>query len=340
MSLNISKLNVERIQEILKNEYNIKLRNALRIPNGSANLFHIFDENNNQYVLKEFQNGFDLNKVKRDINVTELVKKGGIPTTEFIYNLNNEGYCFNQGNILTLQKHINGITKNYYSLNDDECEEAAQYCYKIVKLLNESDIILPNFKMNIFELERISKSIDQCNDFLQRCKNDEIIKVLKDKKRMLIESSVMDFSHIKDLTFLNSHGDYNTSQFIYDNDGKIKAIIDFASSKKLPIVWELIRSFIFMDRTYDNGKFSLDGLIKYLKIFNKDKVLNKYDLEYIFKVYYMFLLNSMFGLEQYIESNNQDYYLIGLNLYHQLKYLNDNMTEMEKILQKRKMEVL
>ena len=340
MSLNLSKLNFEKIQAILKNEYNITLYNASRMPGGSANLYRIIDENKNQYVLKEFQNAFDTNKVKRDINVTELVKKGGIPTTEFIYNCNNEAYCCNEGNILTLQKYIDGITKDYYSLNDKECEEAAQYCYKITKLLNESDISLPNFKMSIFEHDRISKSINQCDCFLKKCKDDEMIKALKDKKRIVIESNMIDFSHINDLTFLNSHGDYNTSQLIYDNDGKIKAIIDFASSKKLPIVWELLRSFIFMDRTYDNGKFSLDGLIKYLKVFNKDKVLNEYDIEYIFKVYYMFLINSMFGLEQYVESNNHEYYLIGLNLYHQSKYLNKNMTEMEKILQKRKMEVL
>ena len=75
MSLNVSKLNVERIQEILKKEYNIDFQNILKIPGGSANLYRIIDVNNNQYVLKEFQNGFDIDKVRRDINITELVKK-------------------------------------------------------------------------------------------------------------------------------------------------------------------------------------------------------------------------------------------------------------------------
>lgn len=75
MSLNVSKLNVERIQEILKKEYNIDFQNILKIPGGSANLYHIIDVNNNQYVLKEFQNGFDIDKVRRDINITKLVKK-------------------------------------------------------------------------------------------------------------------------------------------------------------------------------------------------------------------------------------------------------------------------
>ena len=63
MSLNVSKLNVEKIQEIIKKEYNIDFQNILKIPGGSANLYRIFDVNNNQYVLKEFQNGFDIDDV-------------------------------------------------------------------------------------------------------------------------------------------------------------------------------------------------------------------------------------------------------------------------------------
>ena len=63
MSLNVSKLNVEKIQEIIKKEYNIDFQNILKIPGGSANLYRIIDVNNNQYVLKEFQNGFDIDDV-------------------------------------------------------------------------------------------------------------------------------------------------------------------------------------------------------------------------------------------------------------------------------------
>ena len=61
---------------------------------------------------------------------------------------------------------------------------------------------------------------------------------------------------------------------------------------------------------------------------------------YMFKVYYMFLLNSMFGFEQYMKNNNNEYYVIGMNLYYQSKYLNQNMDELTKVLKKRMMEVL
>ncbi len=339
MPLNASKLKIERIRELLDIQYGLSCNRVVTISNGSANLYHIFS-NDGEYILKEFQNGFDIDRVKMEIEITKIIKNEGIPTTDFVYNFSNRAYLLNEGNIITLQRYINGITKDYYSLDEKEQIEVADYLVKIIKILNHSNIQLPSFKMDIFELRRIIESVDKCNNLLCKCKDNVMIKSLKDKKKMLIEASMMDFSHINDLTILNSHGDYNISQFIYNDKGKIKAILDFASAKRLPIVWELLRSYIFMDSTYNNGVFSLNGLIKYLRMFNKDKILNKYDIEYFFKVYYMFLLNSMFGFEQYIENNNSIYYQIGMNLYHQSKYLNKNMNEMSKILHKRKMEVL
>ena len=339
MSLNVSRLNEKKINEILNKKYVLSCNSIVRMPNGSANLFHV-SSNNGDYVLKEFQDGFDINRVEREIKITELVQNGGIPTTDFIYNCDRQAYLVYDGNIITLQRFIDGITKDYNSLTEEQCMEAANYYSKIISILKNNDIKLPNFKMNIFEISKISESIDKCSQLIEMCKDEDMINALKDKRRMLVEACNMDFHYAKDLTFVNSHGDYNTSQFIYDEEGKIKAILDFASAKSLPIVWELLRSFIFMDSTYDNGKFSLDGFINYLKTFNKNEVLNKYDIEYMFKVYYMFLLNSMFGFEQYMKNNNNEYYAIGMNLYYQSKYLNQNMDELTKVLKKRMMEVL
>ena len=339
MALNISKLNFKKISEILDKEYNIECTSVSKIKGGSANSYHILSLDGD-YVLKEFQDGFDVNRVQRDIDITKLLKESGIPTPTYVYNMDNRAYCYHEKNIVTLQEFITGDVKEYHTLTEEQCKEAAMYCFKILKVLNKSDIVLPSFKMEIFDLNTLGSSVDRCNYLVDKCKDDVIIKMLCNKKKMLLDACMIDFSHIKDITFLKSHGDYNNSQFIYDKDGRIKAILDFASAKKLPIVWELLRSFIFMDRTYNKGKFSLDGFINYLKYFNKDKILTEWDIEYMFMVYYIFLLNSTFGFEQYIANNSNEYYQIGVELYNQSKYLNENMLEMSKILKKRMGEVL
>ena len=46
---------------------------------------------------------------------------------------------------------------------------------------------------------------------------------------------------------------YNVLQSIYEKE-HIKAIIDFASVAKLPIVWEIIRSYSYLDKEAKNEK--------------------------------------------------------------------------------------
>ncbi len=340
MPLCESKINHEIASDILKTNYKITCTDFQRIHGGSANLYWILASDFNQYILKEFQNDFDINKVIREVKITEILKKKGIPTVEFINTVDNTNYCFNDKNIVTLQKYIEGNTKDFHTLNENQYQEAADYYYKIIDILNQNDINLPSFKMNIFDFNYSNINIEKCNLLIDSCNDVEISKILNDKKKMLQEFSNLDFSEINKVTFLNSHGDYNNSQFIYDEYGKIKAILDFASAKRLPIVWELFRSYVFMDSTYDNGKFNLDGLIKYLSYFNKEKMLSEYDLKYIFSIYYAYLLNSTFGLEQFINNNSEQYRLIGIDLYNQTKFLYENMEDMNKLLLKRRQEVI
>ena len=340
MALCISKINYDTACSLLKNKFGIICDSIHKIPDGSANLYRVSSIGSEQYIIKEFQNGFDINRVITEIKITEMLRKHGIPTVEFINTNDNTGYCYNEGNIIVVQRYIEGYTKDYNTLCEKQCMEAADYCRKIVNALENSDISLPVFKMGIFETNGIDESIEKCDSLSRMCNSEDIKRLLNDKKRMLLEAKGIDFSKINKVTFLNSRGDFNLSQFIYDESGNIKAILDFASAKRLPIVWELLRSFIFMDHTYINGEFSTDGFIRYLKRFNCEKILSEYDLEYMFLIYYMYILNSTFGIEQFIRNNDVKYKFIGINLYNQTKFLYQNMQELGETLMKRRREVI
>ena len=45
---------------------------------------------------------------------------------------------------------------------------------------------------------------------------------------------------------MNSHGDYSVQQLIY-NDNSKTTVIDFETAKKLPIIWEVLRSYSYID---------------------------------------------------------------------------------------------
>lgn len=96
---------------------------------------------------------------------------------------------------------------------------------------------------------------------------------------------------------LNSHGDFCSQQLIY-NDNKEPTIIDFEKAKKLPIVWEVIRSYSYIDK-----KFDIKNLIDYFKEFTKYVTLNEYDLKYASYLYLLQLASSPYGYKEY----NDDY---------------------------------
>ena len=340
MPLSESKIDLLQAKNILKEKYNIFCKDISKIPGGSANLYKVIANNLDKYVIKEYQDNFNLGRVEIEIEVSNLLSQHGIQTAEFIKTITNKDYVTNKNNIIVVQKYIDGIKYDFHTLNKQQYLEAAKYLRRIVDILNESNVNLPFFNMDIFEENFISKTIEKCDYLSARCEDSQILDILKIKKRMLEKSKTYDFSEIYKVTFLKSHGDYNKSQIIYDDFGHIKAIIDFASAKKLPIVWDLLRSFIFMDSSYQNGGFDLEHFIEYLQCFNNHNVLNEYDIKYMFLVYYMYILNSTFGLEQYIFQSSEQYRSVGIDLYEQTHFLYNNMSDMQKILLKRQREVL
>ena len=132
------------------------------------------------------------------------------------------------------------------------------------------------------------------------------------------------FIDTKKLTIKNTHGDFNVLQFIYKNN-HINSVIDFVSACKMPIVWELIRSYSYIDKTAQNGIFNLDTFTNYIKEFNKCVKLNEYDLKYMSYIYLIQLLSSTYGYKEYINNNvNVDLLKFGCFRTNICKYLFKN----------------
>ena len=83
-----------------------------------------------------------------------------------------------------------------------------------------------------------------------------------------------DFNIVRKMTIINTHGDFSVQQLIY-NDKEGTTVIDFETAKKMPIVWEAIRSYSYIDKDAKNGKLNIDTLVEYFKEFDKYIKLNK-----------------------------------------------------------------
>ena len=294
------------IVDIIKEKYNVEVSDIKKINRGSANLYSL---NKDTYVLKEFQSKYTKEEIDKEIKVINHLINNDVSVPEYICTVDNEySFIFN-GKVITLQKYLEGYTMESNTANYEQMIESAKELGKIVKSLETLNFELPkNDVTSWYSIEVLNEGVEKHEDLINKANGeakDKIICDLKDKLSMLnyiIKN--FNFEEMKNLTIKNTHGDYSVLQFIY-KDEKISSIIDFVSACKMPIVWEIIRSYSYIDIDSKNGEINIDHLIDYVKEFTKYVKLNEYDIKYMSYLYLIQLLTSTFGYKQYINDNTK-----------------------------------
>ncbi|HOZ53858.1 MAG TPA: phosphotransferase [Bacilli bacterium] len=328
--------NKKTIISVIKKQYGIKINNIKKLERGSANLYSL---NNDKYILKEFQSKYSQKEVNKEIKIINHLKKDNLLVPKYIITNNGKYSFIYKKKTIVLQEFIEGYTMESNTGNYDQMLESARELGKIVKSLKTLKMKLPiNNASSWYKIDALNESIEKHKKLLGKC-NDEnrkkIDKDLKEKVSMLeyIKNN-FDFSELKNLTLMNTHGDYSVLQFIYKDD-KIKAIIDFVSACKMPIVWEIIRSYSYIDKSAKDGKININNLVDYVKEFLKYSKLNKYDIKYMPYLYLVQLLSSTFGYKQYIADISKENLLKFAFFRTRLcKYLFKNAGVIEKSLEK------
>ena len=321
----------------IKEKYGINVTNIKRINRGSANIYSL---NNDEYILKEFQSKYTKEEIEKEITIINHLKKDDIKVQSYIKTINDTYYSLYKDKVVIIQKFIEGYTLNRNEENYEQTIECAKVYGMIVKSLESLDILLPLNDLS-FSKENLTKGIEKHQKLLELINDkddEETLKIkrdLEEKINMIKNISKENiFIDTKKLTIKNTHGDFNILQFIYKNN-HINSVIDFVSACRMPVVWELIRSYSYIDKDVKNGIFNLDTFNDYIKEFNKYVKLNEYDLKYMSYIYLIQLLSSTYGYKEYI-NNNENIELLEFAHFRTniCKYLFKNVENISNILLK------
>ncbi|MGN1268737.1 MAG: phosphotransferase [Candidatus Aphodocola sp.] len=299
--------NKEEIISVIKDIYGLDITEVKKVDRGSANIYSL---NNDKYILKEFQSRYSKEQIDKEIAVINHLKASGIQVPIYIKTLSGEYDFVYKEKTIIMQEFIEGYVLDNNEGTYEQTIECATVYGKIVKALETLPIELPSSDLSDwYSPESFEKGIKKHEELLDSLNDDEVDQRIKkdllEKIEMIKEiSSGTDFSEMTNLTEKNTHGDYNILQFIY-KDGKINAVIDFVSATKMPIVWELIRSYSYIDKDAKDGEFNLDTFVDYIKEFTKYVELNKYDLKYMAYLYLIQILSSNFGYKQYVHDHEK-----------------------------------
>lgn len=330
----------ETIKESVKTNYGLDVQNIEKLNRGSANIFKLKIDNK-FYILKEFQSKHQEKNILKEINVINFLKNKNLIVPKYVQCSNGEYYFKYNGKIVIMQEFIEGEIKAKNTGTKKELLDSAKYLGMIVTALEEYPYDdMWGCDINKYgNTKNFQKSIQMYKEIINKAKSDKkygnvIIKDLNDKidmlNKLIEENNFRDISHV---SVKKTHGDYSVMQFIYDGDN-IKAIIDFVNAGELPIVWEIIRSYSYIDKDSVDGNFNIPNLIEYTKEYMKYAKLNKYDLKYMPYIYLNQLLNSAFGYKQYLNNGNEELLHFGQERTNMCRYLMKNAkTISEKLLE-------
>lgn len=311
MALEKTKLTKEKIIDIVTNDYGLLgIIQINYINRGTSNIFQVI-VNNKKYILKEFNSERTIEYIEKEINIINFLSTKGILVPKYLQLKNGEYHTNIEDRIIIMQEFVEGEILEDNSAEYDQLIKSAKLLGKLIKALEEypdlddEDIINQKFSKR-YLIDAIEKIKIEKNKINTDNKYKEIfIKDYETKIAIAQElANNFDFEIIKKLTIKNTHGDYCNLQLIYNNKKEI-TVIDFETAKKMPIIWDIMRSYCYIDKEAKDGIINIENLKEYIREVNKYVRLNKYDLKYAADVFLIQLIGSVFGYREYNKDYNQ-----------------------------------
>lgn len=301
-----SVLNEKIIATLLKEKYGIKAKRVERINRGSANIYNIDDK----YILKEFSSDRDVEDIQKEYGVIRYLDECGFRVPKYMETLDGECYLLYNERIVIVQVFLLGYAMENNTGDYEKTIESATILGKLSKALEGYNL---KTEYNEFPTKNgLLESVEKLKTLKGKIREDNPYKdkfILDiDRKIEIIESMLdFDFDDLQKVTLKLCHGDYSVQQLIY-NDNLGTAIIDFETIRTMPISWEIIRSYTYIDKDCRDGQMNLSTFVDYVKEVMKHIALTEYDLKYMPYIYLFQLASSTFGYKQY----NSDYSKTGL----------------------------
>lgn len=315
--------------------YGFEIENMEMSCTGAGSLTYFVKAGKQKYVVK-YASDNEMNHPELEPGLCEFLRKRGIPASEFIQNLQGAVISVDEnGRRFHVQKFIEGVTYSYYEAPDFLLEKAPALLAEIHEVLKDFEELPEGIGENFFKYrkpENMMKSFNRSLQIAVENGDDENADDIREILAILERFPEYSFD-ISKFTCGNTHGDYMISQFICD-DHAIKGIVDWTTACRHPLVWEVVRSYIFMAPECKEGWLDVDKFEHYLRTYLKRGSLNAYDIENAGRLFFNFLAVCDF-YSQYYQSlaRNRVIYLQQARLSkNMLKWFERNIDELDQRL--------
>lgn len=296
-----------RIKQAVLDNYGIQVLDLKKTKFGTAKCF-LADTNSGRIFIKIYQEKHDHVQITKEIMICKKLTDHGFKTSEYVRNLYGDFINTADFGIFTIQKFIEGITYEKFQVPRKVLFESAEFLADIHGYLEDVPGLQEDFTEEWIahaaeetaSAEKVENIIKMAEKMPSHERKERVLEDCRWKLKVIPALAEMK-NNFDGLTRKNSHGDYNTYQWICENE-KMKAVIDFGSCSNLPVIWELIRSYTYAGNECADGRaVNADVYCEYLKTYLRRNALSQKDLQQGFSFYFYTLAMSTFGYKQYIQ---------------------------------------
>ena len=252
-------------ETLLLNQYGLHLNHVKKSAVGAASDTWFLDCAEGKFVLK-FPTASAINHLEAEPELCAFLRRNGLPACDFIKN--REGRYIstdNDGGVLTVQRHLPGKTLEWNTASEEILLESAALLGKIHCVLRDYPALPEGIGASFFAYmtpQRALESYECSYATAVRLGDKQIAEELEWRIALMKRFPSWSFD-LSALTVRNTHGDYFISQFLCE-DGHLSSIIDWTTACTHPVIWEIMRSFIYGAPCCAHGerdRFSASGAL-------------------------------------------------------------------------------
>ena len=297
--------------ELLRALYGLEVTAAQKSEVGAGSDTYFITCRDGRYVVK-FPCTSEMNHPDFEPELCEFLLAKGIPASEFLKNRNGQYLSADEnGRKFHVQKFVEG---KVYGLNTAPgwlLRESAAMLGKIHSALLDYPPLPEGIGAGFFQFMTPQAALESYQNTLataKECGHAEIQEDLLYRIALMERFPGYQFD-MNRLTRRNTHGDFFISQLIC-GDEKINAVIDWTTACVHPVVWEIIRSYVYASPKCRDGEIDIPELMEYLSCYLEYAPLTAADLRAMPRLFYYQIAVCDY-YQQYYQSkaDNREIYL-------------------------------
>ncbi|MDD6049907.1 MAG: phosphotransferase [Clostridiales bacterium] len=274
------------ISTFLARHYALDVHSCRRMTTGVGGDTFRVDTATGSYVFKIIK-ADAINHPEQEAELCRFLRQKGVPASEFLPNHQGALCCpWDDTRLCHLQRFVDGQSFPMNTAPDWLMAESPLLLARIHQALTAYPALPEGIGAGFFSHATPEFALDSYKRSLSlaRERGEEDVAqalLLRMKAAEKIRGWHIDPNR---LTCRSTHGDYTVNQILC-KDGQVRAIIDWTSACVHPVVWELVRSYVYVAPECAQGGFSQARLSDQVAAYTSVAPLNTYDREHLMDVY-------------------------------------------------------